>query len=496
MNQAPRALLPLTESTAAFDTQALRQMEEREGSLDQHPSILMERAGLAAARLARALAPGAGHIAVLCGPGNNGGDGWVAAWHLHRWGVPVTAHEIGGPGRTPDQRGAQARARAAGVPITSQLEPDARSGLVLDALLGIGLHSEPRGELAACLRVLARHPARRLAIDLPSGLDSDTGQDWGAVPCTDTLTFLAAKPGLFTGAGRSLAGRIWLDSLGTQTQDGTARARLAGSKLLAEWRALSPRARSSHATHKGHQGDLWVLGGAMPGAALLAARAGLLAGAGRVYLTGRTAEDSWQPELLLRPPSDTAPPEGVTVVAGCGWGPGKEQSLRALLASNNPVVLDADAINALAAEPELRTQLQQRSTRGAATILTPHPLEAARLLRLSVAELQANRLHHAQALAEHLTCTVLLKGSGSVTASPARTPWINTTGHGALASAGTGDVLAGWLGGLWAQAPAAEPHELTALAAAWHGRAAELLPEGSAPMPASQLVQHMHALHP
>ena len=496
MNPTPRALLPLTGPLPAFNATATRRLEARYADAGIQPSLLMERAGLSAARLARALVPAARRVSVLCGPGNNGGDGWVAAWHLHRWGVPVTAHAIGGASRTPDHRAALERARAAGLTISTALQPITDADLVLDALLGIGLRAQPHGELADCLHALGQHPARKLALDVPSGLDGDTGQDWGAASCTDTLSFLSAKPGLFTGAGRACAGRIWLDELGVSCGHERPVAELAGHSLMAEWRLLSPRARASHATHKGRQGDLWVLGGAMPGAALLAARAGLLAGAGRVYLDGRAGEDGVHPELIVRPLPAEGPNEGAILVAGCGWGLGMESRLDQALETAPRLVLDADGLNALAASPKLQAGLRLRASRNAHTILTPHPLEAARLLRISVAEVQADRLRWAQELAQRLACTVLLKGSGTLAAHPGRYPLINTTGHGALASAGTGDVLAGWLGGLWAQAPTAEPQRLAALAAFWHGLAAEALPEGSAPAPASQLVQLMHQLHP
>ncbi len=496
MNKPPRALLPLNGTLPAYDTAVTRRLEARAVAPGSQPSVLMERAGLATARLARALAPSARQVSVLCGPGNNGGDGWVAAWHLHRWGVPVTVHAIGGESRTPDHRAAMARARAAGVHLSSEPQPPAQADLILDALLGIGLCSEPRGELAHCLRVLAQHPGRKLALDVPSGLEADTGRDWGAVACTDTLTFLGAKPGLFTGAGRAVAGRVWLDELGAPFEGELAAAEVVGRELLASWRTLSPRVQSSHGTHKGRQGDLWVVGGAMPGAALLAARAGLLAGAGRVYLEGRDDADCLHPELILRAFPEEGPPESSTVVAGCGWGNAKSDCLELLLERTQHLVLDADALNTLAADSSLCIKLRQRAGRGARTILTPHPLEAARLLQMTVAEVQGNRLRWAQQLAQDLHCTVLLKGSGTLTASPGQRPLINTTGHGALASAGTGDVLAGWLGGLWAQAPSADPQHLAALAAAWHGLAADQLPQGSAPLPASQLVQVMHQLHP
>lgn len=497
MNPSIRPLLPLPESLPAYDSAALRRMEALAmQDPAAHPSALMERAGLAAARLARALAPGARKVCVLCGPGNNGGDGWVAARHLHQWGLQVTGHRIGGQGRTEDACAAFDLARAAGVPVVTHTEPAADTELLLDALLGIGLRADPRGEVADAIRSLMHHPGRKLALDVPSGLDADTGRDWGAAASADTLTFLAAKPGLFTGSGRALVGRVWLVDLSIRAEGEVPAAQLAGASLLDEWLKWSPRSRASHATHKGRQGDLWVLGGAMPGAALLAARAGLLAGAGRVYLSGGSQADPMQPELILRDAADERPPSTATVVAGCGWGVDRLERLPTVLSQASRLVLDADGLNAVAASPALQQQLALRAAAGASSILTPHPLEAARLLAKPVADVQSDRLHHAQQLAERFACTVLLKGSGTVIASPGQVPWINTTGHGALASAGTGDVLAGWLGGLWAQAPETPPHRLAALAAAWHGLAAEGLESTSAPLPASQLVQRMHALHP
>jgi len=159
-------------------------------------------------------------------------------------------------------------------------------------------------------------------------------------------------------------------------------------------------------------------------------------------------------------------------------------------------VLDADALNAIAADPSLQALLRQRAAQGLASILTPHPLEAARLLGRSVAEVQADRLGAATALGEHLQCTVILKGSGSIIASPGELPAVNSSGNAALATPGSGDVLAGWLGGLWARRPQAQtPAHAQALArsaAYWHGAAAQGL---HGPLRAADLIERMHALH-
>lgn len=498
MNHTITALLPLDGPWPAQGSAALRAAEAVELAAQpaSSPSPLMEAAGLAAARLTRALAPRAQRVSLLCGPGNNGGDGLVAARWLHRQGLTVTAQLLGGASRTHEHAAALALARAHGVRVREGPGIDAEAELVIDALLGIGLKDAPRGDIAAALAELARHDALRLALDVPSGLDADQGRDFGAVSCQHTLTYLAAKPGLFTGAGRQRAGRIWLTDLGLDASRWPAlpAAWLQGRGVLRDWLRESPRARLAQAGHKGHQGDFWVASGAMPGAAQLAARAGLLAGAGRVYLLGG-GSDAQRPELMGADWPQWAAASSGTAVAGCGWGDSAGRLIQ-LIEEAERLVLDADGLNLVAAQPALRQALCGRARRGQSTVLTPHPLEAARLLGIGTGEVQAARLNAARDLAERFDCTVVLKGSGTVIASPDQVPSINTTGHAALAGPGTGDVLAGWLGGLWAQAPQADVHALAGIACAWHGLAVEDLPPGGAALPAADLVQRMHALHP
>ena len=166
------------------------------------------------------------------------------------------------------------------------------------------------------------------------------------------------------------------------------------------------------------------------------------------------------------------------------------------LAAAEQLVLDADGLNAVARDPHLAQALRARATRKLRTVITPHPLEAARLLGLDGAiDVQSRRLECAQQLARQLDCTVVLKGSGTVVATPGDRPLINLSGHAALGTAGTGDVLAGWLGGLMAQAPQAPLHELAGLACSWHGEAADRVPLGSGPMLASRLVEAMSKLN-
>lgn len=279
---SPTRILPGNSPAALHSVQASRAIEA--AALAHHaPHVLMQRAGTAVARLAQAIAPHAQRVWVACGPGNNGGDGLVAARHLHRAGIKVQATLFGDAQRLPDDaRQALANALRDGVAVSDRT-PDAPCDLAVDALLGLGASRAPRGALAEAIATLKALRTPVLAVDLPSGLQADTGQRLGAaaVRATHTLSLLTLKPGLFTGIGRDHAGQIWLDALGVSVAADSATARLAGADAL---QVLAPRA---HASHKGSHGDLVVLGGAagMTGAALLAARAALASGAGRVFVS-------------------------------------------------------------------------------------------------------------------------------------------------------------------------------------------------------------------
>lgn len=441
---------------------------------------LMARAGLAVARLARATAPHATLVQVWAGPGNNGGDGLVAARELHRAGLGVQVILLANGARLPaDAAAALKAADEAGVPIASTPLTSQAPGLVIDALLGLGTSRAPTGALARAIAHIndgiAATSAPVLAVDIPSGLHPDTGAVLGqaAVMAQTTLSLLTLKPGCFTHQGRDHAGVVWLDTLGVAADGHTA------------WLNGPPPHRARpHAGHKGRYGDVAVVGGAtgMLGAAWLAAGAALAAGAGRVYcsLLGDTATGPppGRPELMTRAQWWLSPPTALaatTVVCGCGGGSGSnlQQALPPLLSHAGRLVLDADALNALAADSTLHLLLRQRGSRGLPTLLTPHPLEAARLLSCLVVDVQRDRIAAAQTLSAQFGVTVLLKGSGTVVASTTGLPHINSTGNAALATAGTGDVLAGWAGGLWAQQPEAAASAV-ATAAAWqHGRAAD-----------------------
>lgn len=500
-----------TQPYALFDVAATQRIEQQAGA--RWPAhTLMQRAGLAVARLARALAPHARTVWIACGPGNNGGDGLEAALHLQRPGVRVVVTWLGTPERTPpDAHQSWLRARSAGVVFAQQAPTDlGPQDLCIDALLGIGLaaggHRLAGAADSALLRLLQQlrgSPCPVLAVDVPSGLLADTGQ-YSAELAPDgshagatagarhTLSLLTLKPGLFTGVGRDAAGTVWWDDLHCAPGAQAPSAWLSGP---------SPGALRCHASHKGSYGDVAVVGGeglrarglGMVGAALLAARAALHSGAGRVLLApldGASLQlDPQQPELMFRR-FEALDLEQLTVVCGCGGGDAVRAVLAPVLARAARLVLDADALNAIAADAGLQAALQARAQRRQPSVLTPHPLEAARLLGTDSTSVQARRLPAAQQLAERFGCTVVLKGSGTVVAAPGQTPHLNPTGNARLASAGTGDVLAGMLGAYWAAARAgtASAFQAAADAVFAHGLAADRWPAGQA-LTASGLAQ-------
>ena len=440
-------------------------------SLESHPGpqdhSLMQAAGLASARLALALAPHARRIWIACGHGNNGGDGLEAARHLQQWGKQVHVSLLQTPNPThTDTFAAWQAAVQAGVPIHDQ--PPADWDLCLDALFGLGATLAPQGAYADWIARMNAAAAPTLALDLPSGLDADTGGcTTPHVQAQATLSLLTLKPGLFTAVGRDACGDIWFANLGV-TDTPPPQATLSGAPAA----VLRP-----HASHKGSFGDVCVIGGAagMAGAALLAARSALHAGAGRVFACLLDPEapsmDPAQPELMLRR-LDGLALDGMGLVVGCGGGLAIGAALPALLTHPGAVVLDADALNRIAEQPALQGLLQQRA--GRPTVLTPHPLEAARLLECSPAQVQSERLGAAQSLAARYHCTVVLKGSGTVIAAPGQTPCINPTGNARLATAGSGDVLAGLIGALLAGGPPA--FDAARDAVYRHGLAAERWP--------------------
>ncbi len=414
----------------------------------------MERAGRAAAEVAKRLlksrhAP----VLVFAGPGNNGGDALVMADILKQQGIVAL---VVGPGGE---------------------IPKGDYGLVVDGLFGIGLTRPITGAYAELIERINHFSGPVLALDIPSGLDGDSGQVLGiAVWATHTISFIGGKPGLYTLDGPDHCGVVSVDDLGLSLD------RLPGAVLsVDDFRDyLKPRPQNSH---KGSYGSLAVIGGAagMTGAALLAARAGLKLGAGRVFvgLLQALAVDPVQPELMLRS-ADDALAQATAAVVGPGLGDSAVavDILRRTIKTDVPLLLDADALNLLAAHPVLAIHVARRR---ASTLITPHPAEAARLLATTTEAVQADRVATALTLAQRFKAHVALKGCGTVIAHPDGSWRINTSGNPGLASGGSGDVLSGMAGALLAQGwPAA-----AALPAAvhLHGAAADaLVAKGNGPI--------------
>jgi len=436
---------------------------------------LMQRAGQAAADVAlELLADRHSAVLIFAGPGNNGGAARVVAQLLRQRSVRVAVCNLG------DE------------------PPPGDYGLVIDGLFGIGLTRPIIGDGARLVARINDFAGPILALDLPSGLNGDTGQAVGVTVCaTHTATFIAAKPGLYTLDGPDHCGHVSIHSLDIGLANEPYPEPYPGAVLsLDDFRAqLAPR---SHNSHKGSFGSLAIIGGAlgMTGAALLAARAGLHLGAGRTFVgllaglldaANPLTVDPGQPELMLRSPDD-AIAQGTTVVIGPGLGVSTAACdlLHRTVAIDAPLLLDADALNLLAAHPVLAAHIARRN---GATVITPHPAEAARLLGTDTATVQADRVAAALNLATRFKAIVALKGNGTVLAHPDGRWRINTSGNPGLATGGTGDVLSGMAGALLAQAwPAWE-----ALCAAvhLHGAAADqLVADGHGPigLTASELI--------
>lgn len=420
---------------------------------DQPTWILMQRAATAAQQVLAQHFPTELPVAVLCGGGNNGGDGLLMAANLHRAGRPVTVWLKGEPRAGSDAELAHAEAREAGVSITRDLDRLPANVLYVDALLGTGFKGEPRGTIADAIRWLRQQPTDRiLAIDCPSGLNASTGAV-GDPECVvragHTATFIGAKLGLFTGQGPGLTGEVSLHDLDVSMAGETALARLLNAADL-HW------PRRSATTHKGAQGHVLVIGSGagLWGAGMLAAEGALVTGAGLVTAHLNPACHSAllarAPEIMVRgDPVPHALQPRQTVVVGPGLGRDQAATVRwqtvcRLLtdAATPPrgIVVDADALWHLAARPFQRPEW----------VLTPHPGEAARLLDCTVADIEADRVQAARDIQQRYDGVVVLKGAGTVIAHADRCT-VLPFASGAMATGGLGDVLSGVIGALLAQ---------------------------------------------
>lgn len=415
---------------------------------------LMSRAGAAAVSEACAYFPGARRWQVICGAGNNGGDGYVVARLAADAGLAVTAVSLVDPETLAGDAAEAWRdfAAAGGTVIPWHGALDGAADLLVDGILGSGLEREVGGEFARAVAAINAHAAPVAALDIPTGIHGDTGQVLGCAVRADlTITFVGLKSGLFLGAAPDYCGGLRFAGLGIPDdyRDGIACAyRRVDDAMLA--RSLAPRARTAH---KGDFGHVLIIGGGagMPGAVRLAGEAALRAGAGRVSIATDPAHASIlvasRPELMSHAIADTSALEPLLEKADVvAFGPGLGCSAwaRALFARvaavRLPSVWDADALNLLAEQP----------ARDDRRVLTPHPGEAGRLLDETAADVQANRPAALAKLQEKYGGTVVLKGSGSLVSSTT-VPYLCTAGNPGMAAPGMGDVLTGIIAALLGQ---------------------------------------------
>ncbi len=414
---------------------------------------LMERAGAGAFRTLCWVYPFARHYVILAGQGNNGGDAYVVARLAAAGGKTVTLIEC--PGRSPlpeqAQSARQAWLDAGGIIQDADTPWPQQVDVIVDGLLGTGLKDAPRGSFSALIEAANAHAAPVLALDIPSGLNAETGAVAGSVMrAAHTQTFIALKPGLVTGKARSVTGQLHYDDLGLGPwlQQQTPVMERFTAAQLTRW--LQPRDPCSH---KGDNGRLLIIGGdlGLSGAIRMTGEAALRTGAGLVRVLTREENIASlltaRPELMVEPLTDDSLRQGLewadVVVIGPGlgqtdWG---KNALRIAENCTKPMLWDADALNLLAINP------QKRHNR----IITPHPGEAARLLNSKTGVIESDRLLAAKNIIKRYGGVVVLKGAGTLCADVDGHMAVADVGNAGMASGGMGDLLSGIIGGLLAQ---------------------------------------------
>lgn len=442
---------------------------------------LMKRAGAAAAELIMKRLEDAGveqrRVTLLVGPGHNGGDALACACELREKGAVVNVVLPGG--RRPTSALALAQlerwTQAGGTTYDDPYMTE-KADCVVDGLFGTGLAKPITGDYLDAVLWFNERQALKVSLDIPSGLNPVTGHWTGSYPgCSAdvTITFLCVKSGLYMCEGADAAGEIVLNELDVSVP--LSPLSVIGTDEFP--RVLRPRVKNSH---KGDYGSVAVIGGTdgMIGASILAARAALISGAGRVTLECRAEHaphvDMVYPEIMFA----TKPvnlEDFDAIVLGCGLGTSAEAKARVIEALNcqKPLILDADALNIIAADIKLQDMVLARR---APTVLTPHPGEAARLLRRDTAGVTADRVAACRELAVQTGAIVVLKGAGTVISMRSSRTWINPTGSPMLATGGSGDVLAGMIGAMFAQGY--DMVESVLAAVYFHGLSAEGLEAG------------------
>lgn len=455
---------------------------------------LMQRAGEAAFAQLRQRYPAAQHWLLLCGHGNNGGDGYIVARLAQSAGLTVTLMAVAGRKALPEeaQQARDAWLAAGGVIHDAAIAWPDQVDVIVDALLGTGLNRPPEGPYQQLIDRANHHPAPVFAIDVPSGLVAANGTVPGSViQAEHTLTFIALKPGLLTGKARDVVGHLHFHALSLDAWLDSQPAPLMryDATSLMQW--LPPRRPTSH---KGDHGKLLVIGGdhGTAGAIRMTAEAALRSGSGMVRVL--THKDNVGPLLTARPELMVQELSAAAIEAGLAWadviviGPGLGQNewgknaLKKTENSQKPMLWDADALNLLAISPDKR---QNR-------ILTPHPGEAARLLNCKIGDIESDRLLAARRLAKRYGGTVVLKGAGTLIADETGKMAIADVGNAGMASGGMGDVLSGIIGSLAGQKLAL--YDAACAGCVAHGAAAEAVAkrQGTRGMLATDLFSELY----
>lgn len=443
--------------------------------------VLMTRAGEAAFGLLRRQWPAARQVAIVCGAGNNGGDGYVLALLVAHAGLHPTLYASAPRGTLQGDALLMAeRAETEGIEVVDLSEqlvlPSFQDAdVVVDALLGTGLRGPVRASLETLVESINQSGKPVLSLDIPSGLNADSGTASGAVIRADhTVTFIGVKRGLLTGDGPALTGELHFDDLQVPQTVFDRLPKDCLRPLLGDLHILL--GRRPRTAHKGQCGHVLVVGGdhGYAGAALLAAQAALRCGAGLVSLATRKEHSVQmvvsQPEIMVRGVEAAADLEHllerasvVVIGPGLGQGPWGRMLLSVVMASGLPRVIDADALNMMATRKPLPTTAVQ--------VMTPHPGEAGRLLALATGAVQQDRFAAVRSLQKSYGGTVLLKGAGTLVATEGLPLALNTSGNPGMASGGMGDVLSGVVGALLAQGLSS--HDAARYGAMVHGLAAD-----------------------
>ena len=485
--------------TALYQNQAIRQLEK--AAFDQEivsASALMQRAGLGAFHYLQKTWPLAKKITIICGKGNNAGDGFVIAYEAKKLGLSVEVFTLA---NHEDFKGVAKQAFDACISADIDIKPFTIEAMfsgdvIVDALLGTGLSGDVADDYQVAINAVNESSIPVLAIDVPSGLDANTGAIHGcAVKAAHTISFIAAKPGLYTCSAKAHVGIVTIDNLDLPAD--LLSSASPSAKLIDETKALSAMPLRHRDAHKGDFGHVLVIGGdyGMGGAVRMAAEAALRVGAGLVSVATRpehlSVVNSGRPEVMCHQANNVVelhPLLEKASVIVIGPGLGQEQwaldLLQAVLSIKKPLVLDADALNLLSRAP----------MKNDCWVITPHPGEAARLLDITTTEVQADRYQAASGIVKKYGGVCVLKGSGTIVQAMGEVPAVCQSGNPGMATGGMGDVLSGVIGGLLAQG--LPLFEAAKVGVVLHAKAADLaaIAGGERGLLASDLMQFLRQL--